>query len=152
MPECSRESHLPLREHDDLSHQPAPGDATAGICEDDVRAIVHDFYDLARRDAQLGPVFERNVADWPAHLAKMHDFWSSAVLRSGRYSGRPIEAHRRVPEIEAAHFGRWMELFDKTVRAHCNDHDAMLFVRMAGRMKQSMMLCLKLDDDRAKAH
>ena len=27
---------------------------------------------------------------WPRHLGKMCDFWSSTLLRTGRYDGRPL--------------------------------------------------------------
>ena len=49
-----------------------------------------------RRDERLGPVFEAHVHEWDVHLARMTDFWSAALLRSGRYSGRPVERHRAI--------------------------------------------------------
>src|SRR5690349_11000131 len=80
-----------------LSERPALPDADAeGITEEIIRDVVLEFYRRARRDGRLGPVFESHVHDWDAHLARMRDFWSAALLRTGRYSGRPVEAHRPI--------------------------------------------------------
>src|SRR4051794_41374437 len=83
---------------------------TEGITEDQIRAVVVEFYRRARRDEQLGPVFEKHVEEWDGHLARMTDFWSAALLRSGRYSGRPVERHRTIPGLGLGHFDRWIEL------------------------------------------
>src|SRR5262249_21275438 len=88
-----------------LSERPALPDADAeGIDEDLIRDVVAEFYRRARRDGRLGPVFEAQVNEWDAHLARMNDFWSAALLRTGRYSGRPVETHRRIGGLSARHF------------------------------------------------
>src|SRR5262249_8539712 len=77
-----------------VSERPALPDADAeGITEDLIRDVVVEFYRRARRDGLLGPVFEAHVREWDAHLGRMTDFWSAALLRTGRYTGRPVEAH-----------------------------------------------------------
>ena len=45
--------------------------------EEEIRTLVHDFYDDVRQDALLGPIFNSRIHDWDAHLAKLVDFWSS---------------------------------------------------------------------------
>jgi hemoglobin len=40
-----------------------------------------------RTDALLGPVFNRAIQDWDAHLDKLPAFWSSVTLMTGRYKG-----------------------------------------------------------------
>jgi hemoglobin len=45
-----------------------------GIDEAMIARLVHGFYDRARHDPLLGPVFESKVQDWDAHLARMCDF------------------------------------------------------------------------------
>lgn len=83
--------------------------------EREIAELVHRFYTLARQDPVLGPVFDRQVKDWDKHLSTMCDFWSSAVYRTGRYSGRPLDAHRRVADIQPEHFPRWLGLWQQTV-------------------------------------
>jgi hemoglobin len=130
-----------------LSERPALPDADAeGITEDLIRYLVAEFYRRARRDGRLGPVFEEHVHDWDAHLARMHDFWSAALLRSGRYSGRPVERHHAIGGLTVAHFDRWIELFEETVRDLCPASQADAFLIRARRMRDGMITVLGLDD------
>jgi hemoglobin len=130
-----------------LSERPGLPDADAeGIDEDLIRDVVVEFYRRARRDGRLGPVFEAQVHDWDAHLARMTDFWSAALLRSGRYSGRPVERHRLVGELTAGHFDRWIELFGETVRDLCPPRQADAFLVRARRMRDGMIMVLGLGD------
>ena len=64
----------------------------------------------------LGPVFARAIADeaWPEHLAIIQDFWSSMMLKTGRYQRNPFSAHLRVEGIRPEHFDRWLALFRET--------------------------------------
>src|SRR5690606_29079126 len=86
-----------------------------------IHAVVHGFYDQIRSDDLLGPIFNNAIADadWPHHLAKMCDFWSSTLLRTGRYDGRPLPPHLAIPELGEHHFRRWLKLFPATVRSVC---------------------------------
>ncbi|MFM5917330.1 MAG: group III truncated hemoglobin, partial [Novosphingobium sp.] len=74
--------------------------------------LVDAFYARVRSDAQLGPVFNGAIADWPDHLDKLAAFWSSVMLASGSYKGQPVPAHRKhrvsiTPEM----FERWLGLW-----------------------------------------
>lgn len=67
------------------------------ITEPAIAALVARFYGKARQDPLIGPLFNRAVADWDEHLAKLSDFWSSVMLTTGRYRGNPIAAHLKHP-------------------------------------------------------
>lgn len=88
-----------------------------GLDEVRIARVVHAFYRRVRADEVLGPIFAAEIADadWPSHLERMMAFWSSVALMSGRYHGRPMQAHARL-RVEAAHFDRWLELFRATAR------------------------------------
>jgi len=86
-----------------MTHPKAPGVAL-NISEAMIRKLVEAFYAKVRTDAVLGPVFEAKIHDWNEHLAKLSDFWSSIVLMSGRYKGRPMPVHAAIPEISDEHF------------------------------------------------
>ena len=107
--------------------------------------MVVEFYRRARRDERLGPVFEAHVDEWDAHLSRMTDFWSAALLRTGRYSGRPVERHRSIGSLAAGHFDRWVELFEETVRDLCPPRQADAFLVRARRMRDGMIMVLGLD-------
>ena len=81
-----------------------------------IREMVDHFYERVRQDPLLGPVFEARLEGrWPNHLDKMVDFWTSALLRSGRYAGNPRATHAAIPDISSLHFERWLELFEQTL-------------------------------------
>lgn len=96
-----------------------------------IRRLVEHFYERVRADPQLGPVFESRLAGrWPAHLDKMVDFWSSALLGAGRYAGNPRAAHAAIPGISPAHFERWLELFQETLAVTFDeDHASQIYAR-----------------------
>jgi hemoglobin len=120
-----------------------------GITEDLIRDVVAEFYRRARRDERLGPVFEIHIHDWNAHLARMRDFWSAALLRTGRYSGNPVQRHRSIDGLSAAHFDRWITMFEATVGDLCPPRKAEAFVVRARRMREGMMKVLRLTADPA---
>lgn len=115
-----------------------------GITEDLIRAVVVEFYRRARDDNRLGPVFEAHVRSWDEHLARMTDFWSAALLRTGRYAGRPVERHRTIEGLAAGHFDRWVELFEETVSQLCAPREAEAFLGRARRMRAGMIKVLGL--------
>jgi hemoglobin len=113
------------------------------VTEAMIQALVHGFYAEVRRDPLLGPVFERALAGhWDAHLAKLCDFWSSVLLATRRFDGRPMAVHARLPEIEAAHFARWLDLFGQTADAVCPPDAAALFKAKAAMIGHSLQLGL----------
>jgi len=90
------------------------------LSDESIGAVIEAFYKKVRRDSALGPVFSRAIADheWPEHLAVIRDFWSSVMLKTGRYKGNPFAAHLSIESISPALFGRWLALFEETCREH----------------------------------
>ena len=89
----------------------------APVTEGDIRRLLAAFYARVRTDEELGPIFAAAVGttdeDWAPHLARLQDFWSQVMLRGGRYTGNPYQAHLRLlPELRPEMFGRWLALFD----------------------------------------
>ena len=84
--------------------------------ESAIQSCVRAFYDLARADDLLGPVFNASVKNWPQHLKMMDDFWSGALLGTQRYSAAPFPPHLKL-EMTQDHFDRWRELWVPTVQA-----------------------------------
>lgn len=89
--------------------------AVLRLDEPGLKVLVEAFYARVRADAELGPVFADAVSDWPAHLETLAAFWSSVMLTSGRYKGRPVPAHfKHRHRISPALFGRWLALWGQT--------------------------------------
>ena len=112
-----------------------------GIDEAMIERLVHGFYADVRADPVLAPIFAAIVEDWAPHLAQMCAFWSSVTLMTGRYHGRPMEKHQPLP-IDAAHFDRWLALFEAAARRACPPAAAALFIERAHRIGESLELGL----------
>ena len=114
----------------------------ADLDEPMVAAVVSAFYAKARQDEVIGPVFNRIVAadHWPEHIRTITDFWSSMLLGTGRYMGRPMPKHLAIPELNDEHFQRWLTLFRETAEELCPTHIAALFVDRAERIAYSFRI------------
>lgn len=107
-----------------------------------ISAVVDRFYASARIDPLLGPVFNRVICDaaWRSHLELISDFWSSLLLGTRRYNGRPMPKHLVIGDLEDKHFVRWLSLFRETVEALCEPAVSALFVDRAERIAHSFRL------------
>jgi len=110
-----------------------------GIDEAMIERLVRAFYDRARLDPLIGPIFEARVHDWDGHLARMCAFWSSVALMSGRYHGQPMAVHLPLP-VDTPHFDRWLEIFAETAREVCPGPAAAHFLERAHRIADSLEL------------
>jgi len=104
----------------------------------DITRLVHDFYARVRDDEALGPIFDAHIEDWDHHLAKMVDFWSAVLRRTGRYSGTPMPRHAALPGLSADLFERWLALFLETTSEHPNPAMGEQAHAMAQRIAQSL--------------
>lgn len=111
------------------------------LTEDRIRLLVHNFYSCAREDDLIGPIFNAAVTDWDHHIEQISAFWSSMMLRTGRYNGRPMRPHLRLP-LEAAHFDRWLALFESTVCEIFSPDIAEAFLLRARRIADSFEMGL----------
>ena len=119
------------------------------MTEEGMAQLVDAFYARVRTDAQLGPIFNDAIDDWPEHLDKLAAFWSSVMLTSGRYKGQPVPAHMRhrariTPEL----FDRWLALWARTTDELMVPEAATILQAKAARIAQSLQLALffRLDD------
>ncbi len=111
------------------------------INEEALKLLVDTFYAKVRDDGLIGPVFNRAIADWPEHLDKLQSFWSSVMLTSGRYKGRPLPAHvRHADSISAASFERWLGLWRETTDELFEPGPAVALQDKAERIAESLSL------------
>jgi hemoglobin len=113
--------------------------ARTGITESMIERLVRNFYGNVRADAVLAPIFDARIEDWEPHLEQMYAFWSSVALMSGRYHGAPMPKHLPLP-VDAAHFDRWLALFETTAREVCPPEAEVHFVERARRIAASLEL------------
>jgi hemoglobin len=120
--------------------------AASPVDEPMIHALVNAFYGKIRKDPALGPIFNRVIGedDWPAHLAKMCDFWSSVTLMTGRFKGSPMQAHLRVGDLRPTHFARWLHLFEQTARETCPPEAADIFIEKSQMIARSLQIGLQV--------
>jgi len=112
-----------------------------GITEERLKALVHLFYGRVREDPLIGPVFNCAIGDWPEHLDKLQAFWSSVMLTSGRYKGRPLPAHiKHGDAIGPDSFARWLELWREATAEILPPPAAAAMQDKAGRIAESLSM------------
>lgn len=89
---------------------------------EDIRHLVHKFYDKIRLDDLLGPIFNAHILEeqWPVHLEKLTDFWETNLFGVPKFKGSPTQKHINVDKnmaykIDQTHFGRWIQLWFETI-------------------------------------
>ncbi|MEP2237476.1 MAG: group III truncated hemoglobin [Maribacter sp.] len=108
---------------------------------EDVRVLVHTFYDKIRQNAMLGPIFNGHITDeqWPTHLSKLTDFWESNLFGVRTFRGSPSKAHVNVDKnlhhsISQDHFAQWLQLWFETINELYEGELAERAKQMARRM------------------
>ncbi|MEP2280128.1 group III truncated hemoglobin [Maribacter sp.] len=108
---------------------------------EDVRVLVHTFYDKIRQNAMLGPIFNGHITDeqWPTHLSKLTDFWESNLFGVRTFRGSPSKAHVNVDKnlhhsISQDHFAQWLQLWFETLNELYEGELAERAKQMARRM------------------
>jgi hemoglobin len=121
-----------------------------GITEQSLTMLVNAFYARVREDALIGPVFNDAIHDWPDHLEKLQAFWSSVMLTTGRYKGRPLPAHmKHAGRISAASFDRWLALWKTTTEDMLDPASAAALQDKAARIGESLSLGIAFHRDPA---
>ena len=111
------------------------------ITEESLKLLVDTFYARVRQDDLIGPVFNGAIADWPEHLDRLQAFWSSVMLTTGRYKGRPLPAHiKHGDAIKPASFERWLGLWRETTSELFDADVAAALQEKAERIAESLSL------------
>ena len=106
--------------------------------EKEIDQLVRSFYEKARKDPSLGPIFEAHVTNWEEHFIQMTDFWSGNLLGTNRFNGAPMPKHLAVPNLRPELFEQWLKLFKQTTEELDNEsfqlHVNLLAYRIASRL------------------
>ncbi|MEU6989404.1 group III truncated hemoglobin [Streptomyces sp. NPDC046465] len=85
----------------------------------DLDVLLRRFYTAAFADPLIGPFFtEIAGTDLDAHLPRIADFWERALFRTADYrrdAFAPHAALHAARPLTAAHFGRWVQLWQAAV-------------------------------------
>jgi len=82
----------------------------------DIKIFVDAFYEKAKSDSKIGPVFlaRINIEEWQIHMDRMYGFWNTVLFSEKDYMGNPFSKHIGLP-IESIHFDTWLNLLNETL-------------------------------------
>lgn len=92
--------------------------------------LLRHFYSDVRQHALLGPIFEQQIDDWPAHLEKIGSFWARVTGGPAEYSGQMPAKHFALG-IEARHFAAWLQLWGFNCANHLKQEEAQEMITLA---------------------
>ena len=78
---------------------------------DGILTLVTAFYADVRQHAELGPIFNAHIQNWPAHLEKITEFWALQSGGTSRYRGGFGAAHFPLG-LKPVHFRHWLALWE----------------------------------------
>lgn len=108
------------------------------ITRPEIERVVAVFYERIRAHPGLGPVFAVHVADWPAHEAKIADFWANTILHERGYDGTPVQAHVKAGNVRPGMFSTWLALFDSVLEQELRPDQAAAWSALAHRIGRSL--------------
>lgn len=99
--------------------------------------LLRYFYADVRQHAEIGPIFNAHIKDWPAHLEKIADFWSGVTGGPALYRGGMPWKH--IPlGLKEVHFKAWLGLWCANCQAHLPKTEANEMVEVAEQVGQRL--------------
>ena len=111
------------------------------ITEELISELVEKFYAKVQLNGSIGPIFNTRLENkWPMHLDRMKRFWSSVLLKSGKYKGKPIPVHMAISELQSADFEVWLTMFRQTANEVFGPEAAAPAIIAAERIAESLWM------------
>jgi hemoglobin len=98
--------------------------------------ILDRFYERARHDAVLGPIFGTHIHDWDSHLQTVTNFWSNHTGGPVLYRGG-MGKHLRLG-LTAEHFERWLGLWEQNAVDETGADNAAELVAVARQVASNL--------------
>lgn len=92
--------------------------------------LLRHFYADVRQHAVLGPIFNRQIQDWPEHLEKIGSFWARLTGGPSDYAGAMPAKHVSLG-IDGRHFAAWLQLWDFNCRRRLKPVEADEMIALA---------------------
>ncbi|HXT12013.1 MAG TPA: group III truncated hemoglobin [Candidatus Angelobacter sp.] len=92
--------------------------------------LLRHFYSDIRQHQLVGPIFNRQIHDWPAHLETIQSFWARLTGGPSDYAGRMPFKHMPLG-LDATHFQAWLQLWEFNCRAHLEANAAREMISLA---------------------
>ena len=106
-----------------------------------IATLLRHFYADVRQQALIGPIFNQRIRDWPAHLAKIAEFWARITGGPSVYSGKMPAKHLGLG-LDANHFSAWLQLWECNCRCYLKPQEAQemsdLALEIGRRLKSTL--------------
>ena len=112
--------------------------------------LLRHFYSDVRQHTLLGPIFEQQIDDWPAHLEKIGSFWARLTGGPSEYSGQMPAKHLNL-EIEARHFAAWLQLWSFNCSSHLKETEAREMINLAHEIGRRLKTIIGVEPPSATA-
>lgn len=104
--------------------------------------LLRHFYADVRQHQLIGPIFNQHIHDWPAHLAKVSEFWARLTGGPSDFVGSLPFKHAGLG-LDARHFDVWLGLWEANCQSYVAPPEAgemVQLARMIGRRLQSILV------------
>lgn len=112
--------------------------------------LLRQFYADVRQHREIGPIFNAQIDDWPAHLEKIADFWSSATGGPPRYAGPMPQRHFPLG-LDERHFAAWLDLWRRNCRIQLTPDAADDMIALAEGIGERLRFLIAHDRTRGAA-
>ncbi len=109
--------------------------------QEGILAFIKPFYADVRQHAELGPIFNQTIEDWPAHMNRIAGFWARQTGGPSSYDGGFAGAHLRLgipPELVE----RGLELWDYSCRRELQEPESTEMSELAHRLGSNLQRVL----------
>jgi hemoglobin len=103
--------------------------------------LLRHFYSDVRQHVLLGPIFNKQIQNWPEHLETIGSFWARLTGGPSNYSGQMPAKHLALG-IDATHFSAWLQLWRFNCSSHLKEAEAQEMISLAheiGRRLKSIL-------------
>ncbi len=99
--------------------------------------LVRNFYASLQIHPTLGPIFAAHVKSWPAHYARLTEFWSLQTGGPSSYRGRLLHTHAAL-NLRPEHFDAWLAQWRQSCRLHFEEPEAAELIALAEGLARRM--------------
>ena len=114
---------------------------------DGLTTLLRHFYADVQQHELIGPVFNQHIEDWPAHLAKIQEFWVRITGGPSHYFGQMPAKHFNLG-IDPRHFGAWLELWEFNSRCYLKPQEAQEMSQLAHEIGRRLRSIISSEETR----
>lgn len=92
--------------------------------------LLRHFYADIRQHKVVGPIFNEQIEDWPAHLETIASFWTRMTGGPSAYSGQMPARHLSLG-LNPNHFHAWLGLWEFNCRSYLAEREAQEMIQLA---------------------